>query len=108
MLCLARHTCAGAIYFNYVALMNQVVMMGTQLYHDACVTQHHKYTAHQIALLYVSQGAAAYQEWRHGVLGCQITRAPVLLPAHKCLLLPLVLSSKASTCCKATRSQCDG
>lgn len=40
--------------------MNQVVMMGTQLYHDACVTQHHKYTAHQIALLYVSQGAAAY------------------------------------------------
>ena len=29
--------------------------MGTQLYHDACVPQHHKYCAHQIALLYVSR-----------------------------------------------------
>lgn len=44
----------GASYFSYVSLLNQVVMMGTQLYHDACVPQHHKYAAHQIALLYVS------------------------------------------------------
>jgi hypothetical protein len=29
-------------------------MMGTQLYNDALVPQHHKYAAHQIALLYVS------------------------------------------------------
>lgn len=29
-------------------------MMGTQLYNDASVPQHHKYAAHQIALLYVS------------------------------------------------------
>lgn len=44
----------GAAYLHYVALMNQVVMMGTQIYHDACDTQHHKYVAHQLALLYVS------------------------------------------------------
>ncbi|GLC44483.1 hypothetical protein PLESTB_000068500 [Pleodorina starrii] len=42
----------GAAYFHYVSLLNQVVMMGTQLYHDACMPQHHKYAAHQIALLY--------------------------------------------------------
>lgn len=45
---------AGASYLTYVSLMNQVVIMGTQIYHDACVTQHHKYAAHQMALLYVS------------------------------------------------------
>jgi hypothetical protein len=28
-------------------------MMSTQLYNDALVPQHHKYTAHQTALLYV-------------------------------------------------------
>ena len=49
----------GAAYFTYVALLNQVVMMGTQLYHDACVPQHHKYCAHQIALLYVSWGLSS-------------------------------------------------
>lgn len=42
----------GASYLTYVSLMNQVVIMGTQIYHDACVTQHHKYAAHQMALLY--------------------------------------------------------
>ena len=45
---------SGAAYLAYVSQLNQVVMMGTQLYHDACVPQHHKYCAHQIALLYVS------------------------------------------------------
>lgn len=33
--------------------------MGTQLYNDAVVPQHHKYTAHQIALLYVSDAGGA-------------------------------------------------
>lgn len=47
---------AGASYFQYISLLNQVVMMGTQLYHDACMPQHHKYAAHQIALLYVGRG----------------------------------------------------
>jgi hypothetical protein len=42
----------GSSYLNYISLLNQVVMMGTQLYHDACVPQHHKYCAHQVALLY--------------------------------------------------------
>lgn len=42
----------GASYFNYISQLNQVVMIGTQLYHDATVPQHHKYCAHQIALLY--------------------------------------------------------
>ena len=61
---LAAHMCghqwgpgvqqAGAAYMAYVSVVNQVVMMGTQLYNDAAVQQHHKYTAHQIALLYVS------------------------------------------------------
>lgn len=45
---------ADAAYLHYITLMNQVVMMGTQIYHDACDTAHHKYVAHQIALLYVS------------------------------------------------------
>jgi hypothetical protein len=48
---------AGTAYLSYVSLLNQVVMMGTQLYNDALVPQHHKYSAHQIALLYVSEGA---------------------------------------------------
>lgn len=42
----------GSNYLAYIGLLNQVVMMGTQLYHDASVPQHHKYAAHQIALLY--------------------------------------------------------
>jgi hypothetical protein len=50
-LCVVR---ADAAYLHYVTLMNQVVMMGTQIYHDACDTQHHKYVAHELALLYVS------------------------------------------------------
>lgn len=45
---------AGADYLAYVSMLNQVVMMGTQLFNDATVPQHHKYAAHQIALLYVS------------------------------------------------------
>jgi hypothetical protein len=55
---------AGAGYFSYISLLNQVVMMGTQLYHDACMPQHHKYAAHQIALLYVSGGAARHTPMR--------------------------------------------
>ena len=61
---LAAHMCgheagpgtqhAGAAFLAYVSLLNQVVMMSTQLYNDALVPQHHKYIAHQIALLYVS------------------------------------------------------
>ncbi len=46
--------CAGAAYLNYVSLLNQAVMMSTQLYNDATNPAHHKYTAHQVALLYVS------------------------------------------------------
>uniref|UniRef100_A0A7S0UQN4 Uncharacterized protein n=1 Tax=Polytomella parva TaxID=51329 RepID=A0A7S0UQN4_9CHLO len=42
----------GLSYLTYVSLLNQVVMMGTQIYHDATVPEHHKYAAHQIALLY--------------------------------------------------------
>lgn len=45
---------AGVSYLNYVSLVNQVVMMCSQIYFDACDTQHHKYVAHQLALLYVS------------------------------------------------------
>jgi hypothetical protein len=45
-------------YLSYVNLLNQVVMMGTQLYNDAGHSPHHKYSAHQIALLYVSAPSA--------------------------------------------------
>jgi hypothetical protein len=45
---------AGVQYLTYISLLNQVVMMGTQLYHDATLPAHHKYAAHQVALLYVS------------------------------------------------------
>jgi hypothetical protein len=45
---------AGAAYLNYVGLLNQAVMMSTQLYNDATNPAHHKYAAHQVALLYVS------------------------------------------------------
>jgi hypothetical protein len=31
-------------------------MLANQLFHDSTVPQHHKYSAHQIALLYVSAG----------------------------------------------------
>lgn len=47
---------SGVAHLQYVTLLNQVVQMGTQLYHDAVVPHHHKYAAHQIALLYVSGG----------------------------------------------------
>mmetsp|Transcript_10358 Transcript_10358/g.17998 ORF Transcript_10358/g.17998 Transcript_10358/m.17998 type:complete len:248 (-) Transcript_10358:917-1660(-) len=43
---------AGNAYLHYVSLMNQLVMMATQVYHDACMPEHHKYMAHQMALLY--------------------------------------------------------
>ncbi len=46
---------AGASYFSYVSMLNQLVFMSTQMYHDACNPQHHKYMAHQIALLYVRE-----------------------------------------------------
>lgn len=42
----------GAAYMNYVSMLNQTVMMSTQLYNDATNPAHHKYTAHQVALLY--------------------------------------------------------
>jgi hypothetical protein len=55
------HVAAGSSCFKgthaWAAVLTsntQVVMMGTQLYNDALVPQHHKYAAHQIALLYVS------------------------------------------------------
>lgn len=40
-------------------------MMSTQLYNDAVVPSHHKYSAHQVALLYVSSGAAALPACTH-------------------------------------------
>lgn len=51
---------AGNSYLAYVSLMNQMVMMATQVYHDACMPEHHKYMAHQMALLYVSWFADLY------------------------------------------------
>jgi hypothetical protein len=47
-------------------------MMGTQLYNDSVVPQHHKYAAHQVALLYVSAvggGAARAAGAREGDRG---------------------------------------
>lgn len=44
----------GGAYLNYVSLLNQAVMMSTQLYNDATNPAHHKYAAHQVALLYQS------------------------------------------------------
>eukprot|EP00898_Chlorokybus_atmophyticus_P009227 jgi/Chlat1/934/Chrsp108S01367 len=41
----------GLDYLAYVTLLNQLVMMSTQLHEDAKL-QNHKYIAHQIALLY--------------------------------------------------------
>lgn len=49
---------AGGAYLNYVSLLNQAVMMSTQLYNDATNPAHHKYAAHQVALLYVSTVAS--------------------------------------------------
>lgn len=49
---------AGGAYLNYVSLLNQAVMMSTQLYNDATNPAHHKYAAHQVALLYVSAHAS--------------------------------------------------
>jgi hypothetical protein len=54
---------AGAAYLNYVGLLNQTVMMSTQLYNDATNPAHHKYTAHQVALLYVSTYGSGGQAW---------------------------------------------
>eukprot|EP00879_Flechtneria_rotunda_P011937 GHRR01012468.1.p1 GENE.GHRR01012468.1~~GHRR01012468.1.p1 ORF type:complete len:238 (+),score=52.79 GHRR01012468.1:262-975(+) len=44
----------GGAYLNYISLLNQAVMMSTQLYNDATNPAHHKYAAHQVALLYQS------------------------------------------------------
>jgi hypothetical protein len=46
-----------------VGLLNQTVMMSTQLYNDATNPAHHKYTAHQVALLYVSTYGSGGQAW---------------------------------------------
>jgi hypothetical protein len=54
---------AGAAYLNYVGLLNQTVMMSTQLYNDATNPAHHKYTAHQVALLYVSTHKSKAPAW---------------------------------------------
>eukprot|EP00878_Enallax_costatus_P033231 GHUV01036633.1.p1 GENE.GHUV01036633.1~~GHUV01036633.1.p1 ORF type:complete len:177 (+),score=61.81 GHUV01036633.1:400-930(+) len=45
---------AGGAYMNYISLLNQALMMSTQLYNDATNPAHHKYAAHQVALLYQS------------------------------------------------------
>lgn len=70
---------AGSGYLNYVNLLNQAVMMSTQLYNDAANPAHHKYTAHQVALLYVSTqelarlGYACALYWKLvGCLHCHI------------------------------------
>jgi hypothetical protein len=47
-------------YLTYVSLLNQAVMMSTQLYNDATNPGHHKYAAHQVALLYVSDCVTGY------------------------------------------------
>lgn len=44
----------GGAYLTYVSLLNQAIMMSTQLYNDATNPAHHKYAAHQVALLYQS------------------------------------------------------
>jgi hypothetical protein len=45
-------------HLAYVSLLNQVVTVGTQLHHDASsMPAHHKYAAHQVALLYQSLNA---------------------------------------------------
>jgi hypothetical protein len=47
-----------ASHLAYVSLLNQAVTVGTQLHHDAsCQPSHHKYAAHQVALLYQSLNA---------------------------------------------------
>ena len=41
-------------YLDFVNSLNQLMMMATQLHNDALDPRNHKYSAHQIALLYVS------------------------------------------------------
>ena len=53
-ICITHGKSAIPCWHTTVSPMPQVVMMGTQLYNDALVPQHHKYAAHQVALLYVS------------------------------------------------------
>lgn len=54
--CVCVCVTTGSSYLTYINNVNQLVMMATQIYNDACVPSHHKYIAHQLALLYVSQG----------------------------------------------------
>lgn len=60
---------AGAAYLTYVSLLNQAVMMSTQLYNDATTPAHHKYAAHQVALLYVSDPTRASSNRQPGPCG---------------------------------------
>lgn len=92
--CAAAVAPAGAAYLNYVGLLNQAVMMSTQLYNDATNPAHHKYAAHQVALLYVSVllGPAAqffglmrllivHSDWWLGDHGWEVARLPGLCMA---------------------------
>mmetsp|Transcript_27614 Transcript_27614/g.49243 ORF Transcript_27614/g.49243 Transcript_27614/m.49243 type:complete len:178 (-) Transcript_27614:104-637(-) len=45
---------AGDEYLEYINLLNQLMMMATQLHNDALDPRNHKYSAHQIAILYQS------------------------------------------------------
>lgn len=44
---------AGGDYLEYINLLNQLMMMATQLHNDALDPRNHKYAAHQVAILYV-------------------------------------------------------
>jgi hypothetical protein len=48
----------GWSHLYYAALVNQVVMMSGQLHADAGNQRHHRYSAHQLALLYVGGTAS--------------------------------------------------
>ncbi len=80
----------SSAYLTYVSQLNQVVMMGTQLYHDACVPQHHKYCAHQIALLYVSTKGPCFR-----VLAKRWAAASLLRPS---MMAIVPLSQKTQQC----------
>mmetsp|Transcript_11680 Transcript_11680/g.33072 ORF Transcript_11680/g.33072 Transcript_11680/m.33072 type:complete len:297 (-) Transcript_11680:585-1475(-) len=43
---------SGSDYLEFINTLNQVMMMATQLHNDALDSRNHKYSAHQIALLY--------------------------------------------------------
>jgi len=44
----------GGDYLEYINLLNQLMMMATQLHNDALDPRNHKYAAHQVAILYQS------------------------------------------------------